>query len=333
MTIILSSDDWDELWCQQNQNPQSHSILLDEFETLNELPKCLGLGYCQGMKLSPGVYLEICDYEFYNDFVIKTPVHNHLVQFEIFSSGFIYCDEVYPNFGGKRFYLSGSGIAPAFTSKYKKLERLTCINVEIIPEVLAGFLPRETEQIAPNLKLLIKENEWKTSFYPDVTLAMQVTVQQILNSPYQGVTRRLYLQAKVFELLAMQLDLISAAQGQISSSVLLKPEMIARIYHARDILHQRFNNPPAMMELAQLVGLSDRKLQRGFRELFGTTVFGYLHHHRMEQAQMLLRYRDMQVSEVAHAVGYSHLGHFTEAFKRKFGITPKQCQLGKKSTL
>ncbi|MEH2012800.1 helix-turn-helix transcriptional regulator [Nostoc sp.] len=193
MTIILSSDDWEDLWCQQNQNPQSHSILLDEFETLNELPKCLGLGYCRGMKLSPGVYLEICDYEFHNDFVIKTPVHNHLVQFEIFSSGFIYCDEVYPNFGGKRFYLSGSGI--------------------------------------------------------------------------------------------------------------------------------------------QLVSLSDRKLQRGFRELFGTTVFGYLHHHRMEQAQILLRYRDMQVSEVAHAVGYSHLGHFTEAFKRKFGITPKQCQLGKKSTL
>ncbi|MDF5709518.1 MAG: hypothetical protein PUP90_18120 [Nostoc sp. S4] len=43
MTIVLSSDDWDELWYQQNQNPQSHSILLDEFETLNELPKCLGL--------------------------------------------------------------------------------------------------------------------------------------------------------------------------------------------------------------------------------------------------------------------------------------------------
>lgn len=131
----------------------------------------------------------------------------------------------------------------------------------------------------------------------------------------------------------MQLDLISADGGQIPSSVPLKPETIAQIYHARDILHQRLNNPPSMMELAQLADLSSRKLQRGFRELFGTTVFGYLHHHRMEQAQILLRYRDMQVSEVAHAVGYSHLGHFTEAFKRKFGITPKQCQLGKKSTL
>ncbi|MGI2902634.1 helix-turn-helix transcriptional regulator [Tolypothrix sp. VBCCA 56010] len=331
MTIILSLDNWDELWCQQNQNPQNHSILLDEFETLQELPKCLGLGYCRGMKLAPGVELEICDYEFHHDVAMKSPVHNHLVQFIIFASGFIYCDEVHPNLGGKSFYLSGSGISPAHTAKYKKLERMTCINVEIEPEVLAGFLPRQTKRMTPNLKLLIKENEWKTSFYPDVTLAMQVTMQQILNSPYQGAIRRLYLQAKVFELLAMQLDLIWADGGQISSSVPLKPDTIARIHHARDILHQRLNNPLSMMELAQLVGLNERKLQRGFRELFGTTVFAYLHHHRMEQAQILLRYRDMQVSEIAHAVGYCHLGHFTEAFKRKFGITPKQCQLGKKS--
>ncbi|QYO64799.1 helix-turn-helix domain-containing protein [Leptolyngbya sp. 7M] len=48
----------------------------------------------------------------------------------------------------------------------------------------------------------------------------------------------------------------------------------------------------------------------------------------MEQAEQLLRSRKMRVSEVAHAVGYSHLGHFTEAFKHTFGITPKQCQTG-----
>ncbi|MBN4006600.1 hypothetical protein [Nostoc sp. LPT] len=197
MTIILSLDDWEDLWCQQNQNPQSHNILLEEFERLDELPKCLGLGYCRSMKLSPGVELEICDYEFHDDIVFKIPVCNHhLVQFIIFSSGFIYGDEVHPNLGGKRFYLSGNGLSPAFTSKRKKSERMTFINVEIEPKVLAAFLPRDTEQIAPNLKLLIKQNKWKTSFYPDVILAMQVTVQQILNCPYHGVMKCLVSASK-----------------------------------------------------------------------------------------------------------------------------------------
>ena len=104
--------------------------------------------------------------------------------------------------------------------------------------------------------------------------------------------------------------------------------MIARIYHVRDILHQRLNNPPAMMELVQLVSLSDacgglrlRKLQRGFRELFGTTVFGYLHHHRMEQAQILLRYRDMQVSEVGLVYQPSDSVSLYASYSRSFNTT------------
>ena len=97
----------------------------------------------------------------------------------------------------------------------------------------------------------------------------------------------------------------------------------------KDILTTQLENPSSLLELAQQVGVSDRTLQRGFQELFGTTVFCYLRNLCMEQAEQLLRHQQMRVSAVAPAVGYCHLGHFTEAFKRKFGITPKQCQRGK----
>ncbi|URD47651.1 helix-turn-helix transcriptional regulator [Chroococcidiopsis sp. CCNUC1] len=75
-----------------------------------------------------------------------------------------------------------------------------------------------------------------------------------------------------------------------------------------------------------MVGLSDRKLRRGFRDIFGTTVFGYLHDYRMEQARLLLSVNKMRVADVAQTVGYSHLGHFIASFKRKFGITPKNAR-------
>ncbi len=159
---------------------------------------------------------------------------------------------------------------------------------------------------------------------------MQVAVQQILSCPFQGVTRRLYLQAKVFELLAMQLEPILADQGQYKSVPRLKPETIARLHHAKEILAARLEHPPSLLELAQQVGVSDRTLRRGFQQLFGTTVFGYLTHQRMEQAAQLLREGNMTVAEVANLVGYSHLGHFAAAFRRKFGITPNQCLMGRK---
>ncbi|MDB9384626.1 helix-turn-helix transcriptional regulator [Nodularia spumigena CS-584] len=56
--------------------------------------------------------------------------------------------------------------------------------------------------------------------------------------------------------------------------------------------------------------MNERKLKQGFRQIFGTTVFGYLHDHRMEQAKQMLAEQKLSVAEVAHAVGYSHLSHF-----------------------
>ena len=49
----------------------------------------------------------------------------------------------------------------------------------------------------------------------------------------------------------------------------------------------------------------------------------------MEQARLLLYEGDMRVAEVANYVGYSHLGQFSAAFKRKFGISPRDCLKGK----
>ncbi|MDJ0591028.1 MAG: AraC family transcriptional regulator [Pleurocapsa sp. MO_226.B13] len=145
------------------------------------------------------------------------------------------------------------------------------------------------------------------------------------------MTKKLYLQAKVLELLAIQLDPIIAEFDSFPAKSTLKPQTIDRIYQARDILLTRLENPPSIAELIQQVGVGDRTLRRGFRELFGTTVIGYLTSQRMKQAEQLLREGKLSISEVANIVGYSHLGHFSAAFKREFGITPSQCLAGKKS--
>lgn len=150
------------------------------------------------------------------------------------------------------------------------------------------------------------------------------------NHPYQGAIARMYLEGKTLELLAMQLAQL-AESDLYSARLALKPKHIDRVYQARDILASRLENPPSISELTQQVGLCDRTLRRGFRELFGTTVIGYLSLLRMKQAEQLLREGKLSIGEVANLVGYSHLGHFSAAFKRQFGITPSQCLAGKKS--
>lgn len=88
-------------------------------------------------------------------------------------------------------------------------------------------------------------------------------------------------------------------------------------------------NPPSLIELAENVGLSLYQLKQGFSKVFGKSAFQYLHQYRMEQARLLLYEGNMRVADVANCVGYSHLGQFSAAFKRMFGISPRDCLRGK----
>ncbi|MBW4510705.1 MAG: AraC family transcriptional regulator [Scytonematopsis contorta HA4267-MV1] len=123
-----------------------------------------------------------------------------------------------------------------------------------------------------------------------------------------------YLQGKILELIALHLAPILDNGNKKQALSRLKPDTIERVYQAQEILRSRLENPPSLLELAQLVGVSDRTLRRGFHELFGTTVFGYLTEKRMEQAEILLREGNSSVAEVANIVGYSHLSLFARSF-------------------
>ncbi|MEA5618664.1 AraC family transcriptional regulator [Cronbergia sp. UHCC 0137] len=330
MTIILSQSDLDELY-QKTPQPQLENLVLDSFEEIVGMPEILGRGYNRSMKLSSGVWLDFSDYEYHQDLMVKTPAHDHSIQFTIFLSGFLYFDDVHPNLGGTQSYFSGSGISPGYIEKYRAGEGLTCVNVHIEPEVLKSFLLEDGQYNSDIQKLLFKGEDWKISFYPKVTPVMRSLAQQMWNVPYRGAAKRMYLQAKVFELVAMHLDWISAEQQPIHDKSGLKPETIACIHHAKEILTTQLEYPPSLCELAQQVGVSVRTLQRGFSALFNTTVMGYLTQQRLQKAEMLLHQGNYKVAEVANLVGYGHLGNFAAAFKRQYGITPSQCLAGKKA--
>lgn len=327
MTLILNQSDWDELF-QQAPKPKLDNLVLDNFEELiSGVPKCLGRGFSREIELSPGLSLTLSDCKYSRDWILKETAHDHLIEIGICLSGFVRCD-IHPVFDRTRSYFSGSGISPAYVEEGRSGERTTYIDIEIEPEVLKSFFLSDRQWHSEPMQQLFKGDDWKVSFYPIVTAKVRSLAQQLWNTSYQGGQRRLYLQSKVFELLVTQLDLIGVGQDQNSGNS-PKPTTIERIYDARDIMLANLENPPSVLELAQQVGVSVGTLQRRFQELFGMTVFGYLTDQRMVMAEQLLRQGDCTVAETGAIVGYSNPGHFAVAFKRKFGITPKECLFGK----
>ena len=157
-----------------------------------------------------------------------------------------------------------------------------------------------------------------------MTPDMQKVLQQILHCPYRSGIKRLFLESKALELLTLQLDQwVVLEQGERPAQG-LKAADVERVYEAATILLRELANPPSVIALARRVGLNDNKLKAGFRQVFDTTVFGYVRAQRLEQARELLLAGDITVTQAALAVGYVNQGHFAAAFRKRFGVNPRQ---------
>ena len=94
---------------------------------------------------------------------------------------------------------------------------------------------------------------------------------------------------------------------------------------ARDLLHEEYNRPVSLAELATLCHLSQSQVLRAFQKQFGTTPHKYLLKRRIEKAKwLLLSKTDMSLAQIALELGYADQSHFTRAFVTATGVTPNR---------
>jgi AraC family transcriptional regulator len=86
-----------------------------------------------------------------------------------------------------------------------------------------------------------------------------------------------------------------------------------------------------LTELAALVGLGPRQFTDCFRRTFGTSPHRYLVALRLKEAASLLRCGRREIAEVALSLGFSSQSHFSAAFRKYYGITPRQHMRGVQS--
>ncbi len=98
------------------------------------------------------------------------------------------------------------------------------------------------------------------------------------------------------------------------------------------MLTRQLAKPPGAVELAHRVCTNQQRLTRIFREQVGMSAYEYLQQLRLERGRGLLHDTDLQVKLIADRVGYRNAGDFTRAFRRHFGVTPRQYRRGKLDT-
>ena len=146
-------------------------------------------------------------------------------------------------------------------------------------------------------------------------------VTDILNCPLSGNLRSMVIEAKIIEFTALQLNQM-VKKDDAKSNQKMKAADRDALFALKEFLNKSFTKEHSLRTLSRSFGLNEFKLKRGFKELFGTTVFDYLHELKMEYARQLLSAENVFISEVSGMVGYKNPNHFSTAFKRKFGINP-----------
>ncbi|GAB3795482.1 AraC family transcriptional regulator [Spirosoma humi] len=156
-----------------------------------------------------------------------------------------------------------------------------------------------------------------------ITPLMKQTILDFIHCPYDGMLRKVYLEAKILELLTLQVDQFNQHNQGNSYAPLPKKE-VEKLHFVKEWLDNNLDTTFSLSQIAELSALNEYSLKKGFKQLFKKTVFGYLTDLRMQRAKRLIGQQHSTIAEIAYSVGYKNPQHFTTAFKRKFGYLPRE---------
>lgn len=169
------------------------------------------------------------------------------------------------------------------------------------------------------------------AFAEPMPVAVQNAVRALVDPPVGRSVRPLWYGAKTLELLTLLLFSPEAEEPETGIPATAAGEMFCaqqkrlsgeRVTRAKALLERDLENPPTLEMLAAEVRCSPFHLSRAFSEHTGLTIPQFLRQVRLERAARWLREGRGNVTEVAIAVGYRSLSHFSKAFWERFGCCP-----------
>jgi len=215
-------------------------------------------------------------------------------------------------------------------------ESLQCIEkVESIDVLSFSFSPSYLQQFARSARQTKNFSEDVLSFRHNSSFSRalplcgktRTAIEALLNHTYIDSFENIFINAQMQILMLYSLEcMIGEKEEQLFNCKFLSNEADReKIYKAREILLQHIGEPITIKALSRKVAINECYLKKGFKEIFGTTIFDFYQGQRMEHAKYLLKEKGLSVTEVSLMLGYSSISHFSTAFKKHTGIKP--CEL------
>ncbi len=148
----------------------------------------------------------------------------------------------------------------------------------------------------------------------------------LLNHNYSESLENIFINAQTQMLLLYSMECMAGdSEDSFSCKFLANEADREKISLAREILLQHIGEPLTIKELSRKAAINECYLKKGFKEMYGTTIFDFFQSQRMEHAKYLLYEKGLTVTDVSALLGYSSISHFSTAFKKHTGLKP--CEL------
>jgi AraC family transcriptional regulator, transcriptional activator of the genes for pyochelin and ferripyochelin receptors len=292
-------------------------------------------GSLQSFRFDSGMHLHIADFSPSETIVERFGSGDLTLRFyfHILASGHWELQSPYRSTSQDKLIRSNSFSSVIF---YPEMEGKMCLPVDrrqfhlsiyISPSMLNTYFGGRLDQF-PKALIDISQGCVEIGFSHESPFSkmMNQAIQHLLDCPYTGPMKELYMENKAIELIVHKLAQTITTNDKRETPLKIELHETDRIHHARDLLCQDLENPPRLSDLAHAVGTNHCRLNYGFRELYGTTVFGYLRQRRLTEAKRLVEEDGMNVTEAALSVGYNSISSFSKAFSEYFGMQPMMCR-------
>lgn len=206
-----------------------------------------------------------------------------------------------------------------FRRRSKIGKHIRKVNVTIAPQWLesAGLQAGSGENsLAQLFNDHLAVHRWRAS------ARIASLAEQILRPPaYSPVLQHLYCETRAIEIVAEALQAVAGSDASISS--VLRPKDYQRLQHIRDFIDSHVEETFTLEMIAREAGMSVNTLQRLFRATLDVTVFEYIRGRKLNYAREALEREGISIAEAAYLAGYNSASNFATAFRRTFGIAPK----------
>lgn len=208
---------------------------------------------------------------------------------------------------------------------FEKVESVDVLSFSFKPSYLTQFVKGKKQN---NLSDDVLAFTHTSSFSRQLPLCGKTrkAIEALLNHTYTDTLENIFINAQTQILLLYSMDCMLGEKEEVfTCKFLANEEDREKIIKAREVLLQHIGEPLTIKELSRKVAINECYLKKGFKELFGTTIFDFYQSQRMEHAKYLLYEKGLSVTEVSSLLGYSSISHFSTAFKKHTGIKP--CEL------